>query len=115
MLDPELITIMLFGKPHTFRVEDQIDKARKVSKLLEKEVARVSKQVAGKSTKITEQSILILAALNIANENYELKELHAMLKTTISEKSTDLVKLIDKTIPEFEGYKRKPNSVQPDR
>lgn len=103
MLDPELITITLFDKPYTFRVEKEIDKARKVSKMLESEVGRVSRQVAEKSTNTTEQNILILAALNIANENYELKELQARMKSTISEKSTDLIKLIDNTIPKFEG------------
>ena len=103
MLDPELITITLFDRPYTFRVENQIDKARKVSRILEKEVERVTKQVSGNSKNTTEQNILILAALNIANENYELKELHTKLKNRVSEKSTDLLELIDKTLPKFEG------------
>jgi len=103
LLDPELITITLFDRPYTFRVENQIDKARKVSRILEKEVERVTKQVSGNSKNTTEQNILILAALNIANENYELKELHTKLKNRVSEKSTDLLELIDKTLPKFEG------------
>ena len=103
MLDPELITITLFDRPYTFRVENQIDKARKVSKILEDEVGRVTRQVSGNSKNTTEQNILILAALNIANENYELKELHTKLKNRVSEKSTDLLELIDKTLPKFEG------------
>lgn len=91
----QLITITLFGKPYTFKVESDILKAQEVADFLVQEVTKVETQQSNKSSEIAKLAILISAALNIANEHIELKKNHADLLRNISERSASLIRVLD--------------------
>ena len=60
-----------------------------------KEVANLENQQEIKSSKMTKLTIMILAALNIANENIELKRDHSDLMQDISQRSANLILTLD--------------------
>lgn len=66
-----------------------------VADFLVKEVDKVEIQLSCKSKNISKDAILILAALNIANEYFELKNNHINLLKNISERSTSLIRALD--------------------
>ena len=87
----QLVTIELFGQPYTFKAEPEITEAKEVAESLVKEVAKVEIQQSGKASDITKLAILISAALNIANENFELKRNYSDLLQELSERSASLI------------------------
>ncbi len=66
-----------------------------VADFLVKEVDKVEIQLSCKSKNISKDAILILAALNIANEYFELKNNHTNLLKNISERSASLIRALD--------------------
>ncbi|HUV50233.1 MAG TPA: cell division protein ZapA [Anaerolineae bacterium] len=87
----QLLTIELFGQPYKFKAESEITEAKEVAALLVKEVAKVETQQSGQTSDITRLAILIAAALNIANENFELKRNYSYLLQELSERSANLI------------------------
>ena len=85
----------LFGQPYTFRADSKTKKAREIADILVKEVAKVQSQQAKDVPGITQTAILIIAALNIANENIELKRNVSELLQGISERSANLIHQLD--------------------
>jgi cell division protein ZapA (FtsZ GTPase activity inhibitor) len=96
----DVVTISLFGKTYRFKVDADIDKARKVAARYEEEVRKVMEQLADRSTTLTARTVLIMAALNIATENYELQEQYDNLKINVSEKAIGLREMLDASLPE---------------
>lgn len=94
----QLVTIELFGRPYTFKAETEATKAKEVVDFLKKEITKVETQQTGKSPGITKLAILILAALNIANENLEIKTKQSELLEQISERSANLIRRLDDII-----------------
>lgn len=92
----QLVTIELLGQLYTFKTEAELSKAKEVADLLAEEVSRVETQLEGKSPPITKQTILVLAALNIASENSKLKKEHSDLANDISKRSANLIGRLDK-------------------
>ncbi|MDO9565468.1 MAG: cell division protein ZapA [Candidatus Desulfaltia sp.] len=90
----QLVTIELFGQPYTFKSESEMTEAKEVAALLVKEVARVETQQSGKASDITRLAVLISAALNIANENFELKRNYSDLLQELSERSENLIRTL---------------------
>jgi len=62
---------------------------------LVEEVARIETQHSKISSNVTKLTTLILAALNIANENIELKKNHSDLLKDISKRSKNLIRALD--------------------
>ena len=94
-----LITIELFGQTYTFKTESEMDKAKAVADSLVKEVNRIQKQGPGRqSSEMTKLTIVILAALNLANENYDLKANHSAFVSQIADRSQSLLNRIDQSI-----------------
>ena len=91
----QLVTIELFGQPYTFRTEDGSLKAKEVAEFLVNEVNKVADQISQKTSTTTKQKILILAALNIAKESFDLKKNHMDFLQNISEKSARLIQILD--------------------
>jgi len=91
----QLVTIELFGQSYTFKTESEATRAKDVGVYLEKAVAEVETQHSGKSSDMTKYTLLILAALNIANENYELRANCSNLMRNISERSKKLIYVLD--------------------
>jgi cell division protein ZapA (FtsZ GTPase activity inhibitor) len=93
------VTIEIFGHPFTFKADQDISKAKVVAAYLEEEVGKVERQLSAESVSINKRAILILAALNIANEYYELKENQAVLLEMMAQKTTGLLDSLDTVAP----------------
>jgi len=91
----QLVTIELFGQAYSFKANSEVEKAKEVGDLLVKEVDRVQNQQSGRSSNLTNLTILILAALNIAHENMELQSRHSTILQNISKRSADLIRRLD--------------------
>ena len=91
----QLITIELFGQPYKFKSVPETENAQEVADVLVKEVGRIQDQQSEEAPGITQIAILILAALNIANENMELKKNYSTLQETVSRRSDTLKRLLD--------------------
>ncbi len=91
----QLITIELFGQPYKFKSAPETDNAQEVAEVLVKEVGRIQDQQSKEAPGITQIAILILAAVNIANENMELKKNYSTLQETVSTRSDTLKRLLD--------------------
>ena len=59
------------------------------------EVERIQQQNAGKPSHHSKLTILMSAALNIANENYQLKQSYRQAVDDISKRSERLLHLLD--------------------
>ncbi len=93
------VTIEIFGHPFTFKADKNISKAKEVAAYLVEEVAKVEQQLSDESTAISKRAILILAALNIANEYLEMKENQADLLEMMAQKTTGLLDSLDTVAP----------------
>lgn len=91
----QLVKIELFGQPYTFKAESEVKHAEKVADYLVKEVAKVTAQQSGQSSNMNKLAIMILTALNIANENMELKREQSKFLDDISKRSENLIRTLD--------------------
>ena len=87
----QIVTIELFGQPHTIKADSDVTRAKEVADLLVEAVARVENQQNGLSLNMSRQKILILAALNIANEHMELKRNHSKLLHDVAQRTKNLI------------------------
>ncbi len=94
----EIVTIELFGQTHTFKANSEVTKAKAVADLLVKEVNRIEDQQANQSSNMSKLAILMLAALNIANENMELKMNHSKLLHDVADRTTNLIHTLDNSV-----------------
>lgn len=91
----QIVTIELFGQPYTFKAESEVKEAKEVAEILVKEVDKIQNRQTDQSSTMSNLTILMLAALNIANENMELKRNYARFLDEISERSTGLIRRLD--------------------
>jgi cell division protein ZapA (FtsZ GTPase activity inhibitor) len=94
----EIFTIELFGQTHTFKANSEVTKAKAVADLLVNEVCRIEDQQENQSSNMSKITILMLAALNIANENIEMKSDHAKLLHDITDRTTNLIHTLDSSV-----------------
>jgi cell division protein ZapA (FtsZ GTPase activity inhibitor) len=94
----QLVTIELFGQPYTFRAQSEAARAREIADILVNEVAKVQSEQKRDASSVTQTATLIIAALNIANENMELKAHYQGLLRDISERSAVLIRRLDDRI-----------------
>jgi len=92
------VTIELFGQPHTFKANSEVTKGKEVADFLVKEVARVENQQSGQSSNISKLAILMLAALNIANEHLELKNNYSKLLQDVTNRTSKLIHTLDNSV-----------------
>jgi cell division protein ZapA (FtsZ GTPase activity inhibitor) len=93
----QFVQIELFGSPFTFKAETGTTRAQEVADYLVREVAKVEQQLGAASQRITQNAILISAALNIINEFFELKRDHQELLQKISQKNETLIQLLSES------------------
>ena len=95
------VKIELFGQAYTFKTdnpdnsESVVDKSKAVADFLVQKVGMVESQLSGNSPNLPKLTIMILAALNIANDNYDLKLKHSALLNDISRRSSNLIDELD--------------------
>lgn len=91
----ELVTLNIFGQQFTFKPDEANPYLSEVSVLIEGEIEKVTLQHAGSGPQTSNLAILLSAALNIANENIELKKKEAALIDLISRRSGKILKMLD--------------------
>ena len=91
----QLVKIELFGQPYTFKAESEVNNAEKVADYLVKEVSKVTAQQSRQSSNINKLAVMILTALNIANENIELKREQSKFLRDITKHSANLIRNLD--------------------
>jgi cell division protein ZapA (FtsZ GTPase activity inhibitor) len=87
----QLVTIELFGRPFTFKADQDVSMAKEVADFLVQEVSKIEDQLSNKSSTINKQAVLILAALNIANEYFKCKQNHKDLLEIVSDRTSGLL------------------------
>lgn len=91
----QLVTIDIFGQPFSFASETDTEQAQAVAGQLESEIARIEEQQSGVKSEKAKIAILISAALNIANENFELKSNYTELLQNVDGQSKRLLQLLE--------------------
>ena len=89
------VTINIFGQPFTFASETDTARAQAVAGQLESEIARIEEQQSGVQSEKAKIAILISAALNIANENFELKTNYSELLHNVEIQSKRLLQRLE--------------------
>ena len=87
----QLINIELFGQSYTFRVSGQVSRAKEITNYVAGEVEKV--QAAGEAP--SKLDIVILAALNIANDYFELRNSRQDLVKDMDQRCKMLIEHID--------------------
>lgn len=62
------------------------------------EVNRIEDQQANQSSNMSKLTILMLAALNIANENLELKRNHSKLLHDVTDRTANLIHTLENSV-----------------
>jgi cell division protein ZapA (FtsZ GTPase activity inhibitor) len=94
----EIVTIELFGQTHTFKANSEVTKAKEVADLVVKEVNRIENQQSNQTSNMSKLTILMLAALNIANDHVELKKNHSKLLHDVSDRTANLIHTLDDSV-----------------
>ena len=94
----QLVTIDLFGQSYTFKTDSEVSKAEEVADFLVKEVKKVESQHLPKTLDVTKFTILILAALNIANKNFEIKRNDSKFLNGISQRLNRIIRTLNENI-----------------
>ena len=97
-----MVTIELFGQPYTFKADTEVAKANEVADLLMREVQKIQDQPMGPSTHIPKLTILILAALNIANNVMQLKKNAGDLVDQMAERCEALNRMLDEGLTQLQ-------------
>ncbi len=91
----QFVSVELLGQRYTFRTEDDLAKANEIARLYAREVEKVRKDLTRSQARPTDQVVLIIAALNIADQQYELEKKLAELKKEITDRSVNLVERLN--------------------
>jgi len=101
-----MVTIKLFGQPYTFKADTEVAKANEVADLLAREVQKVQDQPTGPSTYIPKLTILILAALNIANHIVQLKKNTGDFVDQMAERCEALNRKLDEGLTQLQTFRQ---------
>ena len=80
------VTIQLFGQSYTFKAESEAIDTKTVADYLVDQVEKVDAQLGGQQSGMSRLNMVILAAMNIANENVTLKEEQSILLKEVSDR-----------------------------
>ncbi len=94
----EIIKIDLFGEEFRFKPDDQVENPEKVAKYLKDYIKQAENMFQNKTSGKNKIAILLLAAMNVSKDFYELKVQHADLEKEIDNKLSFLIEKIDKGI-----------------
>ena len=94
-MSENLISIKLFGSSYNFKTESDVDKATAIADILVKEVEKIQEDISGQPPEMTKFTVLMLAALHMASELYEIKQNQTHFISKLNEKSSRLTKLLE--------------------
>lgn len=91
----QVVTIDILGQPFTFKTDADIADAREVAEYVAKSVGQAEQQCAKKTLVPEKRTVLILTALNITNEYFDLKKKHEKLLQDIDQRSNHLLNTLE--------------------
>lgn len=91
----QTLTIEILGKQFSFSTDTDVAEAQEVAEYMAASVDQAQQQCAQKSSIPDKWAILILAALNITNDYFDLKKRHNQLLNDISQRSTNLLHALE--------------------
>jgi len=94
----QLLHIDLFGRTYTFKTDAVGHQAEAVAATLAGEVGRIAAGHAGQISEMSKLTVMMLAALNFANENYELKSDREALQQQLNRRTTRLIQTLDNAL-----------------
>lgn len=94
----QLLHIDLFGRTYTFKTDAVSPQAEAVAASLAGEVGRLAAARPGQISEVSKLTVMMLAALNFANENYELKSDRSAFEHQLSRRTTRLIQTLDKAL-----------------
>jgi cell division protein ZapA (FtsZ GTPase activity inhibitor) len=87
----KFLTIELLGQSYTFKADEDFETAKQVADFLVDEVQRVEALQTAAGGRLNKMAVVILAALNIANENVELKRKQACFNRAVTTRVKGLI------------------------
>lgn len=91
----QLVTIEIFGQPYTFKAESEVEQAKAVADFLVREIKKVENELSGQAAQFNKKTVLIIAALNIANEYHTLRKSQTDFFQQVADRSTNLIRILD--------------------
>lgn len=91
----QLLTIEIFGQPYTFQTDSDLTKAKAIADVLVREAHKIEHQQKKTGADLNKNTMLIIAALNIATENAELKQKQEKFIETISQRAEQLIRSLE--------------------
>lgn len=98
----QLVTIELFGQPFTFKTQSESSRVKEIADYLAREVARVENHQSRSTSSNNQVAIMISTALNLAQENLELKSERAKLIHAVAKRSDLLIRKLDHFTARFD-------------
>ena len=96
-----LLTIDVLGQPLTIKTDSDESEARAVADYVSKSIEQVKSQCANQIPSPDKGAILILAALNIASEYFDLKKYHQQMLDDINQRSVHLLNTLETQVNAF--------------
>ena len=94
----QLLHIDLFGRTYTFKTDAVSPQAEAVAASLAGEVGRLAAAQPGQISEVSKLTVMMLAALNFANENYELKSERTAFQHQLNRRTTRLIQTLDNAL-----------------
>lgn len=91
----QLLTIDVLGQPFTFKSDANVTDAKAVADYVTQAVNNIDAQISKKNPPLDKRAILILAALNIANEYFDLQKKYQLLLQEVTERSATLIETLE--------------------
>lgn len=91
----QLLTIEILGQPFTFKTDSDIAEARQMADFMVKSVETAKAEFIKNNQPSDNRAILILAALNITNEYFDLRKKHQQLVSDLSQRSEKMIETLN--------------------
>jgi cell division protein ZapA (FtsZ GTPase activity inhibitor) len=94
----EIVKIDLFGEEFRFKPDGQVKDPDKVAQYLKDYIKEAEALFQNKTTGRNRIAILLLAAMNLSRDFYELKQQHSELERDVERRISSLMYKVDKGI-----------------
>ncbi len=94
----EIVKIDLFGEEFRFKPDGQVKDPDKVAQYLKDYIKEAEGMFPNKTSGRNRIAILLLAAMNLSRDFYELKQQHSELERDVEQRISSLMYKVDKGI-----------------
>jgi cell division protein ZapA len=92
MLDPQSVTVTIYGQEYTLKGEAEPEYVEKVAEFVDRKM----REVAGNSTTVSTTKIAILAAINVADELFRERRRRQEALAMLDDKTGRIAALLEK-------------------